>query len=149
MAAKILAVCLSREKGIRKTEVEKATLAAGYGMEGDAHAGDWHRQVSFLATESVEKMRRDKAEIPSGAFGENFLTEGIELAGLATGTLLKLAGGPVLRVTQIGKECHDRCEIYYTMGDCVMPREGIFCEVVVGGDVWPGDSITIEDSEAR
>ena len=118
----------------------------GHGLEGDAHARNWHRQVSLLATESVEPMRGKGVELPPGAFGENFLTEGIELASLPVGTVLRLESGPVLKVTQIGKECHDHCAIYNIVGDCVMPREGIFCEVLEGGAVASGDSVAVEEN---
>ncbi len=144
---RIIAVCKSDQKGTAKKPVESAELLPGHGIGGDAHAGDWHRQVSLLATESVEPMRGKGAELPPGAFGENFLTEGIVLKELPVGTILKLSGSPVLKVTQIGKECHDRCAIYETVGDCVMPREGIFCKVVVGGHVRPSDTIIIGREE--
>jgi len=143
---RIIAVCTSSEKGTAKKPVESVALRPRHGIEGDAHAGDWHRQISLLATESVEPMRGKGADLHPGAFGENLLTEGIVLIELPIGTILKLSGGTALKVTQIGKECHDQCQIYYTVGDCVMPREGIFCEVVTGGEVSPGDEIDIEQN---
>ena len=141
--AKILAVCLSEKTGTAKNAVKSAALTPGHGIEGDAHAGEWHRQVSLLATESVEVMRGKGVALPPGVFGENILTEGINLVVIPVGTTLRIGEGAALRVTQIGKECHDRCAIYYAVGDCIMPREGIFCEVIAGGTVAPGDAIRV------
>ncbi|MEW6358318.1 MAG: MOSC domain-containing protein [Planctomycetota bacterium] len=141
--AEILAVCISDKKGTQKRPVAECRLRKGHGCEGDAHAGPWHRQVSLLADESADVMRRKGADIHPGDFGENILTKGIELKTLPIGTLLRLGRDALLKVTQIGKECHDRCAIYYKVGDCVMPREGIFAEVVQGGVVKPGDIIEV------
>jgi MOSC domain-containing protein YiiM len=142
MPASVVAVCISEKKGIRKTPVPAVEMREGHGIVGDAHAGPWHRQVSLLARESIEKMQRLGLNVDEGAFAENLTTEGIELFSLPVGT--RLAVGPtLLEVTQIGKECHTRCAIYHQAGDCVMPKEGIFVRVLRGGTVAPGDSIRI------
>ncbi|NOY13310.1 MAG: MOSC domain-containing protein [Deltaproteobacteria bacterium] len=140
MAAKIVAVCISKNKGERKTPVEQVELRKEHGIVGDAHAGDWHRQVSLLAKESIDKMRALGLDVDNGDFAENLTTEGIDLPGLPIGTRLQL-GECLLEVTQIGKECHTRCAIYYQAGDCVMPKEGIFARVLTGGTVQAGESI--------
>jgi MOSC domain-containing protein YiiM len=141
----IVAVCSSEKKHTQKNEVGEAVLVPDYGIEGDAHAGFAHRQVSLLADESVDKMRGKGMELPPGAFGENLVTRGLDLLALGLGDRLQVGSEVVLEVTQIGKECVDRCAIYYRVGDCVMPREGIFTRVVSGGVVRPGDRIrTIE-----
>ena len=138
--AQVAAVCISENKGERKTPVDSVELQENHGIVGDAHAGDWHRQVSLLATESIEKMRALGLDVDSGDFAENITTSGIELVSLPVGTRLQI-GETVLEVTQIGKECHNRCAIYYQAGDCVMPKEGIFARVISGGVVKPGDEI--------
>jgi len=140
MSAKVLNVCVSRTKGVQKTPVDEVTAKVEHGIDGDAHAGDWHRQVSLLANESAERMRDKGLPIGPGDFGENVLTEGIALTALPVGAVIRV-GATVLEVTQIGKECHDRCPIYYKAGDCVMPREGIFARVIEGGVIEPGDPI--------
>lgn len=150
---KVLAVCISEKKGTIKHPVPEIVLRTKHGIEGDAHAGDWHRQISLLATESIEPMREKLREretgkqdsllsLPAGAFAENILTEGVELKSLPVGTRLHV-GGAVLRVTQIGKECHADCAIRRAVGDCVMPREGIFAIVETDGAVRTGDAISI------
>ncbi|MCW3489505.1 MOSC domain-containing protein [Dethiobacter alkaliphilus] len=141
--AKITAVSISRKKGMRKTNVDKAYLEVEYGIQGDAHAGDWHRQVSLLAKESIEKMQRMGLDVKAGDFAENLTTEGIELVTLPVGTKLSVGNEVLLEVTQIGKICHDRCAIYYQAGDCVMPKEGIFVRVLTAGHIVPEDEITI------
>jgi MOSC domain-containing protein YiiM len=143
--AEITAVCISQKKGQKKKNVGKGILVENHGLEGDAHAGEWHRQVSLLAEESIRKMKEKGLEVGPGDFAENITTRGIELTELPIGTKLKL-GGALVEVTQIGKECHDRCAIYHRVGDCVMPREGIFVRVLKGGPVSIGDKIeVIED----
>ena len=139
---KVVAVCLSEKKGERKTNFNEAVLIENFGIENDAHAGDWHRQVSLLALESINKMREKGFDVNPGDFAENITTEGINLVDLPLGTRLRIANEIELEVTQIGKECHDRCAIYYQAGDCVMPREGIFVKVLRGGQVKTGDHIT-------
>ena len=141
--AKILAICISERKGIQKHPVEEARLQPDHGIVGDAHAGNWHRQVSLLGVESVRKVQAQiDFPLAPGAFAENLLTEGICLYELPVGTRLRI-GPAVCEVTQIGKECHQGCAIRRLTGDCVMPREGIFVKVLTGGVVRPGDSIEV------
>ena len=143
MRGVIEAVCISNNKGERKTPVLRVTLLPDHGIAGDAHAGEWHRQVSILALESIEKMRRLGLSVTAGDFAENITTKGLDLVSLPIGTKLVL-GEAVVEVTQIGKECHNRCAIFYQAGDCVMPKEGIFARVLQGGDVKPGDAVEIK-----
>ena len=138
----ILAVCISDKRGIQKKPVPSIDCTLDHGIRGDAHAANWHRQISLLADESVETMRGSGIEIGPGDFAENVLTRGIELKHLPIGRRLR-AGNSVLEVTQIGKECHHGCAIYQAIGDCVMPREGIFCIVIEEGTIRPGDSIDV------
>ena len=139
---KIVAVCLSDRKGIQKRPGPSVELRVGLGIPGDAHAGNWHRQVSLLAEESVDTMRGLGVELPPGVFAENLLTRGLELKTLPVGTVLR-AGTALLAVTQIGKECHSDCAIKQTAGRCVMPTDGIFAVVVQDGTVKPGDPIEL------
>jgi MOSC domain-containing protein YiiM len=138
----VLAVCTSERKGTRKRKVEQAELHADWGIVGDAHAANWHRQVSLLAWESIEKMRALGLNVKEGSFAENITTRGLSLVDLPVGTHLRL-GDALVEVTQIGKVCHERCAIYYQAGDCVMPREGIFVKVHQGGLVKAGDSVEV------
>ncbi len=140
--AHVIAVCISENKGERKTPVAAAELRENHGIVGDAHAGEWHRQVSLLAQESIDKMRAMGLDVAAGDFAENITTSGIELVTLPIGTRLQV-GETLMEVTQIGKECHTRCAIYYQAGDCVMPKEGIFARVLNGGMVKPGDGVEI------
>lgn len=140
--AKVLAVCISEKKGTVKHPVDEIRLKKEHGIIGDAHAGNWHRQVSLLSDESVAKMREKFPDIPVGAFAENILTEGLVLYELPVGTKLKV-GETLLEVTQIGKECHADCAIRQQVGDCVMPREGIFAIVLEEGTVKAGDEIEV------
>lgn len=146
MSGKIVAVCISKEKGMRKESIGEAKLVAGWGMEGDAHAGKWHRQISLLSSSSIEKMReigkKKGLDLVPGDFAENLTTEGLELFELPVGTYLK-AGEALLEVTQIGKSCHHGCEIFKQVGSCVMPKEGIFTRVLLGGTVKAEDTIEI------
>jgi len=137
--ASVLAVCLSREKGVPKTPVESAELKIGHGLAGDAHAGAGRRQVSLLGRESLSNLAFPAV---SGAFAENILTEGISLSGLPLGTRLRV-GGALLEVTQIGKECHSACAIREKTGDCVMPREGVFAVVLEGAVIRAGDAVEV------
>ncbi len=139
----VVAVCRSENKGERKKDYGSGVLVTGHGFEEDAHAGDWHRQVSLLAMESIDKMRNKGLDVNPGDFAENITTEGIVLPDLPLGTRMQLGDGVVLEVTQIGKVCHDRCAIYEQAGDCVMPREGIFTKVLQGGRIKTGDTITV------
>ncbi|ADG81628.1 MOSC domain-containing protein [Thermincola potens] len=143
MTGKIVAVCTSEKKGTRKKNVGAGRLIIGHGLEGDAHAGPWHRQVSLLALESIEKMRQKGLDVNPGDFAENLTTQGIVLTDLPLGTKLKIGEKAIGEVTQIGKVCHDRCAIYYQAGDCVMPREGIFIRVLKEGTVKVGDTIEV------
>ena len=140
--ASVVAVCISERKGTQKHEVSEIQLKIDHGIVGDAHAGNWHRQVSLLAQESVEKMKVVFPDIPVGAFAENILTEGLTLYTLPVGTRLRV-GEVLLEVTQIGKECHAHCAIRQQVGDCVMPREGIFTIVLEEGTIRAGDAITV------
>ncbi len=145
--AKVIAICTSPNKGMRKKDVGHANLLREYGIEGDAHAsGEWHRQVSLLAWESIEKMRAKGLDVGCGDFAENLTTQGIELYTLPIGTRLRLGEQVIGEVSQIGKECHTHCAIYQQAGDCVMPREGIFIRVLSGGELTNGDEIKVDNS---
>jgi molybdopterin adenylyltransferase len=137
---RIRAISISEKKGIAKSNVELATLLPNWGIEGDAHAGNWHRQVSLLAMESIEKMSAKGLDVGPGAFAENITTEGIGLLSLGVGDRIFI-GQVELEITQIGKECHKRCAIYEQAGDCVMPKEGLFAAVVKGGTIRVGDCV--------
>lgn len=139
----ITAICISEQKGTVKQSISQGTLVENHGLLGDAHAGKWHRQVSLLSADKVEEFKARGAYVDDGAFGENILVVGIDLRILPVGTLLRI-NGATLRVTQIGKECHAHCAIYDQVGDCIMPREGIFAEVLRGGEISVGDEIYAE-----
>jgi len=140
---KVSAVCISDIKGVIKEPVPEIFVKISHGVVGDAHAGEWHRQVSLLADESVDKLREKMPNLEAGVFAENILTSGICLYELPVGTMMRV-GEALLKVTQIGKECHNQgCAIKRQTGDCVMPREGIFAEVVEEGAIRPGDDITV------
>ena len=139
----IVAVCTSNAKGERKTDVGQGLLQKGFGLAGDAHGGDWHRQVSLLAVESIAKMRAAGLEVGPGDFAENLTTRGIDLYSLPIGTRLQVGDTALLQITQIGKVCHDRCAIYHQAGDCVMPREGVFAIVLQSGPVKTGDALAV------
>jgi MOSC domain-containing protein YiiM len=141
---RVLAVNISEKKGTRKTNVNSCQVLKDFGLKDDAHGGPWHRQISLLADESIQKMRAMGLNVGYGDFAENITTEGIDLVHLPIGTIIRIGKQVVLRVTQIGKECHERCAIYYQAGDCVMPKEGIFTEVIHEGEVTVGDEIVIE-----
>lgn len=145
--AAIVSINVSERKTVRKKSVEKANVIAEYGIDGDAHAGDWHRQVSLLALESIEKMKQMGLKVGPGDFAENITTRGIDLLSLPLGTRLKV-GEILLEVTQHGKECHTKCTIYYQAGDCVMPKEGIFARVIEGGEIKIGDVIEVISGDA-
>ncbi len=144
MSGKVVSVNISGKKGTRKKPVEEVVLKTEYGIEGDAHASSqWHRQVSLLALESIQKMREKGLDVSSGDFGENITTEGIDLVSLPVGTIMRIGDDVTGEVSQIGKECHTRCAIYYQAGDCVMPKEGIFIRVLNGGKIRKGDHIAV------
>ncbi len=142
-SGKLEAVCISEEKGTQKADIGSCDIVADSGLAGDAHAGFMHRQVSLLAAESIDEMRAKGLTLAAGAFGENLVTQGIELKSLAIGDRLRVGSEVLLEVTQIGKECVSRCAIYYLAGDCIMPREGIFARVLVGGRVETGDAVEV------
>jgi MOSC domain-containing protein YiiM len=145
MTGRVVSVNISTRTGEKKAPQPKVELAAEHGIRGDAHAGDWHRQVSLLAMESIQKMRDCGADVGPGAFAENVTTEGVVVHELPVGTRLRL-GDSLCEVTQIGKVCHDRCAIFNQVGDCVMPREGIFVRILQGGTLRPGDVIEVLES---
>ena len=144
MSGKVVSVNLSEKKGTPKTKVERGVLIENYGLEGDAHAGHWHRQVSLLGVESIEKAKLGPTNgLCHGVFAENITTEGIELFTLPVGTVLKI-GDAELEISQIGKECHEGCAVSKLVGKCVMPREGVFAVVKKGGVIKAGDEIVVE-----
>jgi MOSC domain-containing protein YiiM len=145
MVTKIVAVSTSRKKGEKKTNVAQARLIRDHGMDQDAHAGDWHRQVSLLDMQSISRIQEKGMDVEPGNFAENITTQGLRLWELPIGTRMQLGREVVLEVTQIGKECHNRCAIFHQVGDCVMPTEGIFARVLQEGMIRPGDEITILD----
>ena len=140
---KIIAICTSDVRGVQKHPRDTAWLDQDWGIRGDAHAGHWHRQVSLLSAEEIAAFNEKGAGVQPGAFGENLAVEGIDLRRLPVGTLLG-CGDAVLEITQIGKECHSHCAIYQKMGDCIMPREGVFARVITGGQIAVGDEIAIQ-----
>ena len=137
-----MAVCTSQIKGVQKERQASIDLVVAHGIDGDAHAGKWHRQVSLLSYEKIEAFKARGVDVEDGAFGENIVVSGIDLAKLPVGTLLK-SGDVELEVTQIGKECHAHCAIFHAVGDCIMPREGIFTRVLKGGVIKNGDAIEL------
>jgi len=147
---KVVSVNISHDKGMKKESVPSARLKVGHGLEGDAHAGDWHRQVSLLAQESIDRMKNEISraklgglELSPGDFAENITTEGLDLLSLKIGTRIKIGSEAVMEMTQIGKECHSGCAIMKAVGKCVMPTEGVFFIVIVPGEIKPGDEISI------
>lgn len=138
----IIAVCVSEKKGTQKVNVESARFIENWGIENDAHAGDWHRQVSLLSHDKVEEFRARGAQVDSGAFGENLVVAGFDFKALPIGTRFK-CNDVVLELTQVGKECHSHCAIYHAMGDCIMPREGVFTRVLHGGMISVGDELEV------
>ena len=140
--ATVKAVCVSEKKGTVKTPVPEIKLCVSHGVEGDAHAGKWHRQVSLLGVESVDKLRAILPDLPPGIFAENILTEGLVLYEMPVGTRLRV-GEALLEITQIGKECHEACQIRQKTGDCVMPREGVFAIVLKEATVRAGDIVEV------
>ena len=142
----IKAVCISEKRGTVKKNINEVNVIKDFGLEGDAHAGKWHRQVSLLSYERIEEFRARGAKVEFGDFGENLVVEGYDFKSLPVGTRFR-CGTVILRMTQIGKECHHGCEIFQTMGDCIMPREGVFCVVEQGGTVKAGDELEEISSE--
>ncbi len=144
---KLIAICISENKGTQKEPVSSAVLRENHGIEGDAHAGKWHRQVSLLDLEKIEDFRAHGADVDFGAFGENLIIEGFDFRNLPIGTKFRI-GNVLLEMTQIGKECHTHCAIYHLVGDCIMPREGVFAKVLEGGTVREGDEVVAIPPEA-
>lgn len=141
MQGRIIAVCTSPDKGTIKHNVGSALLIEEFGIEGDAHGGFAHRQVSLIAAEDIETMRDKLPELEPGSFAENLTTEGFDLASLSIGDRVAVGDDCLLEVSQIGKECHTKCQVFHLTGDCIMPKKGIFCRVLKGGPVKVGDSI--------
>ncbi len=148
MTAKVVSINISDKKGVRKKAVGRAAIKVNYGIESDAHASEkWHRQISLLALESIEKMRSKGLNVGPGDFAENITTEGIDLVTLPIGTKITIGNDVEVEVSQIGKVCHTRCAIYTQAGDCVMPKEGIFAKVLKGGIVKKGDEIKVRSEK--
>lgn len=148
---KIMAVCISEKRGTQKKNIDKVRLIENFGLEGDAHGGNWHRQVSLLSYEKVRAFEEKGISVEDGAFGENLLVEGFDFKTLPVGTRFR-CGETLLEMTQIGKECHSHCEIYQAVGDCIMPREGVFARVLHGGEIQIGDELEIvpsSDSDSK
>ncbi len=138
---KIVSISTSRKKGTPKNQVDLATLVKEHGLDGDAHAGTWHRQVSFLSAENIEKSRKIGLDVTFGDYAENIATTGIDWKGVPVGTRVRLGKTALVEITQIGKKCHKKCAIYYKAGDCIMPKEGVFARVLTGGDIKVGDTV--------
>jgi len=144
MQGSIVSINISDKKGIRKKPVDEVRISENFGIDGDAHASsDWHRQVSLLALESIQKMQATGLKVKPGDFAENITTLGIDLLCLPIGTKMQIGSDVIGEVSQIGKVCHTRCAIYYQAGDCVMPKEGIFIKILKGGSIKKGDKIVI------
>ncbi len=144
---RIRAICISEKRGTAKHEVASALMIEGHGIEKDAHAGNWHRQVSLLSADKVDEFNGRGAGVSNGDFGENLLIEGIDCASLPADSIVTIGDGEdpvILRITQRGKECHTHCQIYKRMGECIMPKEGVFAEVLTGGSVSAGDKVTVD-----
>ena len=141
---KVVSIAISRKKGTRKSTVDHAQLIAGHGLAGDGHAGNWHRQVSFLAQESIAQAQAQGLDVTFGDFAENIATTGIDWKTLPIGTRVRIGDAALVEVTQIGKQCHKPCAIFYQAGDCIFPREGVFARVLEGGTVRVGDRLKFE-----
>jgi MOSC domain-containing protein YiiM len=137
---RIVAVCTSKRKGVPKADVQSGHLEVGFGLKGDAHGGDWHRQVSLLSVEQIAVMKDKGLDVAPGAFAENITTEGFDLGAVKVGDEIKV-GDALLEITQIGKECHTKCAIYHKVGQCIMPEQGVFARVTKGGEVKVGDYV--------
>ncbi len=143
---KVVSISLSEKKGTRKHPMQRAELIQDHGLKGDAHAGTWHRQVSLLAAEAIERARNQGIDVGFGDFAENIATIGIDWPKLPVGSIVKIGNDALIQITQIGKRCHTRCAIYHLAGQCIMPREGVFARVMKGGEITTGDSIEIIDT---
>jgi len=146
--AKITAICISEKRGTQKKFVDSAILVENYGIDKDAHAGNWHRQVSFLDEEIIDDFNKKGADVTPGAFGENIIVSGLDVLHLPVGTYIEI-GDAVLEITQHGKECHDHCQIYYKMGECIMPRSGVFTRVIKGGNIKVADEVKAKIRENK
>ena len=142
LKGEIKAVCISEKKGTDKKNIHECEIIEGFGLKNDAHGGNWHRQISLLSYEKIKDFKKRGGEVIDGSFGENLIVSGLDLVNIPIGTRLKI-NDIVLEVTQIGKECHSHCEIFKKVGDCIMPREGIFAKVISGGIIKEGDIIEI------
>ncbi|MGD2126656.1 MAG: MOSC domain-containing protein [Desulfobacteraceae bacterium] len=138
---KIVSIAVSKKKGTRKTPVDDAVIIKDHGIRGDAHAGPWARQISFLAAEQIQDSQTGSLDVSFGDFAENISTEGVDWKNLPVGTRVRLGHSAIVEITQIGKDCHKKCAIYYLAGDCIMPREGVFGRVLEGGTIQCGDPI--------
>jgi MOSC domain-containing protein YiiM len=148
--SEIKAICISKKKGIPKSPVEQATFEVGFGILKDAHGGDWHRQVSLLAGESIDTVKKTLPRLTDGAFAENIVTWGVDLRSIQVGDRLQIGTEILLEITQIGKECHDAgCAIKKATGDCIMPKEGIFAKVLQGGEAKPGDPVMVKPGTVK
>ena len=145
---KITGICISEKRGVQKHLITEANIVCDWGIEGDAHGGKWHRQISLLSKEKVDAFKAKGADIHPGSFGENLIVEGVDFSSMPVGTRFVI-GDVVLEMTQIGKECHNHCLIYKTMGDCIMPREGVFAVVLHGGELFSVKSSPVWMSFAR
>lgn len=139
---KIIALCISEKRGTPKKDIMEGVFIEGFGIKGDAHGGNWHRQVSLISKERIDDFNALGATVDKGAFGENLIVAGFDFKSLPVGTKLK-CNEVILEMTQIGKECHSHCEIFHRVGDCIMPREGVFAKVIVGGEIAVGDDMFI------
>ena len=139
---RIVAICTSVKKGTKKEEVKEIELVENFGLKGDAHGGKWHRQVSLLAKEEIDTFNKKGGKVVYGDFGENLVTEGIDLASLSVGDKV-IIGEALIEITQLGKKCHDKCEIFYSVGECIMPTKGIFGKVLKGGYISLGEKIEL------
>lgn len=139
---RIVAICTSVKKGTKKEEVKEIELVEDFGLKGDAHGGKWHRQVSLLAKEEIDSFNKKGGKVVYGDFGENLVTEGIDLASLSVGDKV-IIGNALIQITQLGKKCHDKCEIFYSVGECIMPTKGIFGKVLKGGAISLGEKIEL------
>ena len=143
---KITGICISEKRGVQKHLITEANIVCDWGIEGDAHGGKWHRQISLLSYDKIEAFRARGAEVEDGAFGENVIVQGIDFRNLPVGTRLK-CNDVLLEMTQIGKECHHGCQIFQKMGECIMPREGVFAKVLYGGKIKAGDEMIVLAAE--
>jgi MOSC domain-containing protein YiiM len=146
---KIESISVSKKKGTSKVQVKTANLIVNHGVEGDAHAGTWHRQISFLSAENIEMTRNQGLDVTFGDFAENIATSGIDWKAVPVGTRVKLGETAMVEITQIGKECHKKCAIYYQAGDCIMPKEGVFARVLKGGLIHCGEKVKLMENSKR